>query len=200
MRSALAMLGGIAIVLPMVMGVAEFGDDPPGSTVVKAATSLQRTHATHSAAAAVDTPVLGSDVSTTASLAAPTEATAVRTADLRLTVTAPRTARKGDSFTYTVRVANNGTATPSAVVVRIMLPQGTVRTAAHLPNGVGGEAAGRFGQLVLPPMKPGTSLTMSITVKAQTAGTLVNSTRITHVEGARDVASHPDVRTITRVR
>ncbi|MCW2914955.1 MAG: hypothetical protein JWN52_3023 [Actinomycetia bacterium] len=194
------MLWGIAIVTPVVMGVAELGDDLPGSTVAKATSSMERTHATHSVAAVVDTPVLGSDVSTAASLAAPTEATAVRTADLRLTVTAPRTARKGDSFTYTVRVANNGTATPSAVVVRIMLPQGTVRTGAHLPNGVGGEAAGRFGQLVLPPMKPGTSLTMSITVKAQTAGTLVNSTRITHVEGARDVASHPDVRTITRVR
>jgi hypothetical protein len=81
-----------------------------------------------------------------------------------------------------------------------MLPQGTVRTGAQLPNGVGGEAAGRFGQLVLPPMKPDTSLAMNITVQAQTAGTLVNSTRITHVEGARDVASHPDVRTTTRVR
>jgi uncharacterized repeat protein (TIGR01451 family) len=145
----------------------------------------------------VDTPVLGSDVFTAAAL---TEAAADPTADLRLTVSAPQTARKGDSFTYTVQVANKGTATPSAVVVRIMLPQGTVRTGAHLPNGVGGEADGRFGQLVLPTMKPGTSLTMSITVKAQAAGTLVNTTRITHVDGARDAASHSDVRTITRVR
>src|SRR5258708_37228881 len=120
MRTALAMLGGIVIVTPVVMGVAELGDDPPGSTAVKAARALERTHATHSVAATVDMPVLGSDVSTVVSLAARTKA-AEDAADLRLTVTAPQTAREGDSFAYTVRVANEGTATPSAVVVRVML-------------------------------------------------------------------------------
>jgi uncharacterized repeat protein (TIGR01451 family) len=194
MRSALVALGGIAIVTPAVMGVAEFGDDPPGSTAVTTATTGQRAHSTYSAAAAAGMPVLGSG--------SPAAAGHTRLAEdhLRLSVAAPATARTGDSLTYTLRVANGGPATPSAVVVRVMLPVGTVRIGARLPNGVGGEADGRFGQLVLPPLKPGTSLSMSITVRVQQAGALVSTARITAVEGAPNRRPYPVITTITQVR
>jgi uncharacterized repeat protein (TIGR01451 family) len=200
MRSALVALGSIAIVTPAAMGVAGLGGDPPGRMAVMAATG-PRAHSTYSAAAAAGTPVLGSGASAAAGQteAGRTEAAPDRAADLRLTVTAPPTAQKGDPFTYTLRVANNGPATPSAVVVRVLLPLGAVRIGAQLPNGVGGEADGRFGQLVLPQLRPGTSLSMSITVKPQQAGTLVNTARITYVEGVRDVRLHPAITTTTRV-
>ncbi|MCW2885105.1 MAG: hypothetical protein QOE54_5346 [Streptosporangiaceae bacterium] len=202
MRSALVALGGIVIVTPAAMGVADLVDDPPGSVAVTTAATGPRAHSTHSAAAAVGTSVLGSDAPAAADHppAARTEGAVAPAADVRLTVTAPATVVAGDSFTYTLRVANQGPATPSAVVVRILLPEGTVRTGAQLPNGVGGEADGRFGQLVLPPIKPGTSLTMGITVQSQRAGTLVNTTRISYVEGVRDARPRPAVTTVTRVR
>ena len=217
MRSALVALGGFAIVTPAAMGVADPGDGPPGSMAVTTAATGQRAPSTHSAAAAAGTSVLGSDVPAAADhphapparasydsrascahgTCAPTVAPA---ADVRLTVTAPPTVRPGDTFAYTLRVANRGTSTPSSVVVRILLPEGTVRTGARLPDGVGGEADGRFGQLVLPPLRPGASLTMGITVRAPRSGTLVNITRVTYVEGVRDARPYPAVTTITRVR
>jgi uncharacterized repeat protein (TIGR01451 family) len=132
--------------------------------------------------------------------AATASPTAAPAATVRLTVTAPATARTGEPFTYTLRVANQGPATPASVVVRVLLPEGTVRTGASLPSGVGGEADGRFGQLVLPAMRPGTSLTMAITVQARQPGTLVNTARITSVEGVPDAWLQPAVTTTTRVR
>ncbi|MGI8332174.1 hypothetical protein ACRYCC_19580 [Actinomadura scrupuli] len=207
MRSALVALGGFAIVTPAAMGVADPGDDPPGSMAVKTAATGQRAPSAHSAAAAAGTSVLGSEVPAAADhhgtrhgthhTSAPTAAPA---ADVRLTVTAPPVVRSGDSFAYTLRVTNQGTATPSSVVVRVLLPEGTVRTGARLPDGVGGEADGRFGQLVLPPLRPGASLTMGITVRAPRSGTLVNIARVTYVEGVRDARPYPAVTTVTRVR
>jgi hypothetical protein len=196
MRSALVALGGIVIVTPAAMGVAELGDDPPGSTAVTTATAGQRAHSTYSAAAAAGAPVLGSGASAAASHI---EAVPDLAAGLRLTVTAPATAQKGDSFTYMLRVANTSLETPSAIVIQILLPSETVRIGARLPNGVGGEADGRFGQLVLPPLRPGASLSMGIIVRAEQAGTLVNTTRISYVEGARNLRPTPAITTVTRV-
>lgn len=122
----------------------------------------------------------------------------LRAAKLVLSVKAPARARKGGRYTYTVRVSNRGPGTPSAVVVRNMLPKGVVRTGAHLPNGVGGQADGRFGEFVLYKLRPGKTLTMRLTVKAKRSGRLQDNARVTFVEGAR--STMPKARAVTIVR
>lgn len=149
-------------------------------------------------------PIPIRQVAATTSLAAGSKAgsrggsKAGRRASLRLSVRAPAKARKGGVYTYTVRVSNHGPATPSAVIVRNLLPKGVLRTGAHLPNGVGGQADGRFGEFIVYKLRPGQSVTMRLTVKAKRAGRLHDRARVTFVEGAR--SAMPKARTVTVVR
>lgn len=109
------------------------------------------------------------------------------TADLRVSISAPRTVQKGGAFTYRIKLANRGPGTPSAITVRSLLPKDVVRTGSTLPDGVGGYAGGRDATLVMPRLAPGGSATarFDVRVSPKAHGDLVAHTRIAYVGGAR---------------
>ncbi len=109
------------------------------------------------------------------------------TADLRVSIAAPRTVKPGGAYGYRIRLANHGPATPSAITVRNLLPKGVVRTGSALPDGVGGYAGGRDATLVMPGLEPGRTATVRFYVRVRpgTRGDLVARSRIAYVGGVR---------------
>ncbi len=109
------------------------------------------------------------------------------TADLRVSIVAPRTVRPGGVYSYRIRLANRGPATPSAVTVRNLLPKGVERTGSALPDGVGGYAGGRDATLVMPRLAPGADATVrfDVRVRPRAHGDLVARSRIAYVAGVR---------------
>ena len=109
-------------------------------------------------------------------------------ADLRVSIAAPPAVRPGSGYTYTIRLANRGPGTPSAITVRNTLPKGIVRTGSSLPDGVGGYAGGQDATLVLPRLEPGRAATVRfhVRVRPKVHGELVARSWISYIGGARD--------------
>jgi uncharacterized repeat protein (TIGR01451 family) len=110
------------------------------------------------------------------------------TADLRVSIAAPRTVKRGGTYVYRVRLTNRGPGTPSEVTVHNVLPEGVVRTGTSLPGGVGGYAGGRDATLVMPRLAPGSSATVrfNVRVRPRVRGKLIARSRIAYIGGVRD--------------
>jgi uncharacterized repeat protein (TIGR01451 family) len=110
------------------------------------------------------------------------------TADLRVSIAAPRTVKRGGTYEYRVRLTNRGPGTPGAITVHNILPAGVVRTGTSLPGGVGGYAGGRDATLVMPRLAPGSSATVrfNVRVRPRVRGKLIARSRIAYIGGVRD--------------
>jgi uncharacterized repeat protein (TIGR01451 family) len=124
---------------------------------------------------------------------------APRAADLRLSIAAPAVVHPRGAFTYRIRLANKGPATPDAVTVRSLLPAGVVRTGSSLPGGVGGYAGERDATLVLGRLAPGRSMTarFRVRVRPKVRGDLVAWSGIVYTGGVRDRSPGDNTATVT---
>jgi uncharacterized repeat protein (TIGR01451 family) len=206
-RHALAVLAGLAVGLPTMAALASVSGNTAGglpvryvpwtrthSGVVTLRTPARRrvrvtAHRSRPRASLFRAPGRPSHQAVRARMGA--ERRAIEppepTADLRVSVAAPRTVKPGGAYSYRIRLANQGPATPSAITVRNLLPKGVVRTGSALPDGVGGYAGGRDATLVMPRLAPGGTATVRFDVRVRPGahGDLVARSKIVYVGGVR---------------
>jgi hypothetical protein len=172
-RHALAVLTGIAVGVPVMAALASMTGHTAGGLPDRYVPWARAGHHIHTGFAPLRVPV---------------QRRAEPTADLRVSIAAPPSVKRGGSYTYRIRLANRGPGTPSEITVRTILPAGVVRTGSMLPNGVGGYAGGRDATLVMRRLAPGRSATVrfSVRVRPTSRGELVARSRIAYIGGVRD--------------
>ena len=102
------------------------------------------------------------------------------TADLTLSKSAPSSASIGSGFSYTLVVGNNGPNTANGVVLTDNLP-GEVAFGS-VSSGQGGCSGGGTVSCSLGSIRPGQTVTVTIDVTAQSAGTATNSASVSGKE------------------
>jgi uncharacterized repeat protein (TIGR01451 family) len=99
-------------------------------------------------------------------------------ADLALAAApTPGTVRIGDSVTYTLTVTNGGTFPATGVILTDALPAGTTLISATPSEGTAARSGGAV-TASLGGLDPGTSATLTIVVRANAAGSAVNTAKV----------------------
>ncbi|MDB6125509.1 MAG: hypothetical protein JWQ71_4502, partial [Pedosphaera sp.] len=118
-------------------------------------------------------------------------------ADMVTTMTSSSgTIHTGDQFTYTVKVANNGPATSSGVILTDTLPVGLNFISAVASQGVWGNASGTVTWNV-GSLNSAANATLTVTASAATAGVFTNNATVTANEIDLNTANNASQASVT---